>query len=149
MRNEAKLKIKSYHSQFDENIKFIMTYEQELILPLLRLVNVPETISKKQDIRKPAHISSSANQSYLSLLSSINEAVKEEFIKSQDDQVSKFINGRRKILDLDCDISKKILNLDDFKEPEERSVVILAIILLKNINNLTLELGFKGVQLFI
>jgi len=50
---------------------------------------------------------------------------------------------------LDSEICKKVLDLSDFNDNEDRAIAILALILLKNINNLTLELGTKGVQLFI
>jgi hypothetical protein len=45
------------------------------------------------------------------------------------------------MIELDTDISKKMINLNEFKDAEERTIVILIIMLLKNINNLILELG--------
>ena len=53
----------------------------------------------------------------------------------------KFLKGRRKIIDLDTDITKKHIDLALFKDDEERTIVVLIIVILKNANNLILELG--------
>lgn len=63
--------------------------------------------------------------------------------------MSKFINGRKKFIELDTDVSKRMINLQEFKDPEERVVVVIIIMLLKNINNLTLELGPASVNMLL
>ena len=63
--------------------------------------------------------------------------------------MSKFINGRKKFIELDTDVSKRMINLQEFKDPEERVIVVIIIMLLKNINNLTLELGPASVDMLL
>lgn len=63
--------------------------------------------------------------------------------------MSKFINGRKKFIELDTDVSKRMINLQEFKDPEERVIVVIIIMLLKNINNLTLELGPASVNMLL
>lgn len=36
-----------------------------------------------------------------------------------------------------------------FKNPEDRTLILLIIMLLKNINNLIVELGMLGLQMFL
>ena len=55
----------------------------------------------------------------------------------------KFMNTRKQIINLDIDYSKR-LELNEFKNPEDRTILILIIILLKNINNLIVEVGILG-----
>jgi len=81
MKNETKLEICSYLSQFEENLKSILEYEKELIIPLLKLINVSETISKKLDIQKPDNLMQSLNVSCESMMESINEMLRDEMIR--------------------------------------------------------------------
>ena len=55
----------------------------------------------------------------------------------------KFINTRKKFIDIEVDESKKI-DLFTFKNPEDRTLILVIIMLLKNINNLIVELGMLG-----
>lgn len=60
----------------------------------------------------------------------------------------KFINTRKKYIDLEIDESRRI-DLSLFKNAEDRTVTLLLIMLLKNINNLLVELGMLGLQMFL
>ena len=53
------------------------------------------------------------------------------------------------MIELDCDNSKKNIDLNNFKTSEDRAIVILVIVILKNVNNLILELGQQGVNYFL
>jgi hypothetical protein len=79
----------------------------------------------------------------LNLLKALNSAMYDEFKMSQDTQILKFINTRKKFIDIEVDESKKI-DLGTFKNPEDRTLILLIIMLLKNINNLIVELGMLG-----
>jgi hypothetical protein len=55
----------------------------------------------------------------------------------------KFISTRKKFIDLEVDQSKRV-DLSLFRLPEDRTLILLIIMLLKNINNLVVELGNLG-----
>jgi hypothetical protein len=67
---------------------------------------------------------------------------------NQDTQILKFINTRKKFIDIEVDESKKI-DLSCFRNPEDRTLILLIIMLLKNVNNLMVELGMLGLQMFL
>ena len=60
----------------------------------------------------------------------------------------KFLSTRKKFIDLEVDESKKI-DLSLFRQTEDRTLILLIIMLLKNINNLVVELGMLGLQMFL
>ena len=60
----------------------------------------------------------------------------------------KFISTRKKFIDLEVGESKKI-DLNLFRQSEDRTLILLIIMLLKNINNLIVELGMFGLQMFL
>jgi len=84
----------------------------------------------------------------INLLRALNQAMIDEFRMSQDTQILKFINTRKKFIDIEVDESKKI-DLTTFRNPEDRTLILLIIMLLKNINNLIVELGMLGLQMFL
>jgi hypothetical protein len=60
----------------------------------------------------------------------------------------KFISTRKKFIDLEVDESKRI-DLSLFKNQEDRTLILLIIMLLKNVNNLIVELGMLGLSMFL
>ncbi len=82
------------------------------------------------------------------LLRALNSSMIDEFKISQDTQILKFINTRKKFIDIEVDESKKI-DLSTFRNTEDRTIILLIIMLLKNINNLIVELGMLGLQMFL
>lgn len=60
----------------------------------------------------------------------------------------KFISMRKKFIDIHVEQSKRI-DLMGFRNNEDRTLILLIIILLKNINNLVVELGMMGLQMFL
>jgi hypothetical protein len=120
-----------------------------LILKLLKLLdpqsNLPSQFYKVMST--PVGDEGTARAS-INLLRALNSAIYDEFRLSQDTQILKFINTRKKFIDIEVDESKKI-DLGAFKNPEDRTLVLLIIMLLKNINNLIVELGMLGLQMFL
>lgn len=115
-----------------------------MILKLLKLLdpqsNLPSQFYKV--LSTPGGDEGTARAS-INLLRALNSAIYDEFRLSQDTQILKFINTRKKFIDIEVDESKKI-DLSTFKNPEDRTLVLLIIMLLKNINNLIVELGMLG-----
>ena len=60
----------------------------------------------------------------------------------------KFISTRKRFIDLEISESKRI-DLSLFRNQEDRTLILLIIMLLKNINNLIVELGMLGLQMFL
>ena len=60
----------------------------------------------------------------------------------------KFISTRKKFIDLEVEASKRV-DLSQFRNHEDRTLILLIIMLLKNINNLIVELGMLGLQMFL
>ena len=60
----------------------------------------------------------------------------------------KFISTRKKFIDLEVSQARRI-DLSALRNNEDRTLVLLIIILLKNINNMVVELGMLGLQLFL
>ena len=120
-----------------------------MILKLLKLLdpqsNLPSQFYKVMST--PGGDEGTARAS-INLLRALNSAIYDEFRLSQDTQILKFINTRKKFIDIEVDESKKI-DLGAFKNPEDRTLVLLIIMLLKNINNLIVELGMLGLQMFL
>ena len=77
------------------------------------------------------------------MLRVLNATMFDEFKRSQDTQILKFINTRKKFIDIEVDESKKI-DLATFRNSEDRTLILVIIMLLKNINNLIVELGMFG-----
>ena len=149
MRNECKIEVMTYESLFEFNSHTVRLIEQNLILKLLKLLdpqsNLPTQFYKV--ISTPVGDEGTARAS-INLLKALNSAIYDEFRLSQDTQILKFINTRKKFIDIEVDESKKI-DLSAFKNPEDRTLVLLIIMLLKNINNLIVELGMLGLQMFL
>lgn len=60
----------------------------------------------------------------------------------------KFISTRKRFIDLEVSESKRI-DLSLFRNGEDRTLILLIIMILKNINNLIVELGMLGLQMFL
>ncbi|CDW74385.1 cre-dcr-1 protein [Stylonychia lemnae] len=143
MKNQAYVYVETYDSKISENIDFVSRIEQELIKPLLDLVQIKLEIYKMIDLNEKK--SSQSEQ----LMKLCNRNLLQQSIDAQDIQMEKFISGRLKLIELDIDLSKKQIDLGFFNNDQDRTIVILAITLLKNINNLIIELGQHGVNFFI
>jgi hypothetical protein len=62
--------------------------------------------------------------------------------------VLKFLNGRKQLISLDNDFTKEKLTISSFTSYEDKVLVIFCIIIVKNINNLLLEIGPLAVKAF-
>ena len=69
--------------------------------------------------------------------------------EEQDSQVLNFLNGRKQLIELDCSYSKKEIDISLFKKYEDQVLIILCIIIIKNVNNLLIEIGPIAVKAFI
>ena len=70
-------------------------------------------------------------------------------MQQQDDQIVKFKKKRYELISLDIDYVKSNINLQKFKNMDDKILMIYCIILLKNANNLILELGPYSFQIFM
>lgn len=64
-----------------------------------------------------------------------------EFEKHQDVQVVKFLKKRNDLMSVDTDYVKSNIHIQSFKDFSDQILMIFIIIILKNANNLILELG--------
>ena len=71
-----------------------------------------------------------------------------QFTEEQDTQVLKFLNGRKQMISLNNDFTKERLSISSFKSYEDKVLIIFCIIIVKNINNLLLEIGPLAVKAF-
>lgn len=146
MRNECKIEVMTYESLFEFNARSVKHIEKNLILKLLELLSpnaIPGTIYKVHNgIGKPPQ------KDLVNILAALNNAVLEEFKEQQDAQMLKFISTRKKFIDLEMEASKRV-DLSMLRLPEDRTLILLIIMLLKNINNLIVELGMLGLQMFL
>ena len=60
----------------------------------------------------------------------------------------KFLNGRKQMIELNNDFTKEKLSISSFSSYEDKVLVIFCIIIVKNINNLLLEIGPLAVKAF-
>jgi len=146
MRNECKIEVMTYESLFEFNARSVKHIEKNLILKLLELLSpnaISGTIYKVHNgIGKPPQ------KDLVNILAALNNAVLEEFKEQQDAQMLKFISTRKKFIDLEMEASKRV-DLSMLRLPEDRTLILLIIMLLKNINNLIVELGMLGLQMFL
>lgn len=71
-----------------------------------------------------------------------------KFEEEQDSLVLKFLNGHKKMIELDVDFTRQNLSIASFESYEDKVLLIFCIIIVKNINNLLLELGPLAVKAF-
>lgn len=83
-----------------------------------------------------------------SLLNLVRQEVHEEYKEEQDNQVLKFLNGHKKMIELDVSFTKEKLAISSFSSYEDKVLLIFCIIIVKNINNLLLEVGPLAVKAF-
>ena len=60
----------------------------------------------------------------------------------------KFLNGHKKMIELDVNYTRENLSMTSFSSYEDKVLLIFCIIIVKNINNLLLELGPLAVKAF-
>lgn len=60
-----------------------------------------------------------------------------------------FLNGRKSLIELDCTYSKKEIDIARFDRYEDQLLLLLCIIILKNVNNLLIEIGPLAVKAFV
>ena len=61
----------------------------------------------------------------------------------------KFLNGHKKMIELDVSFTKEKLSISSFSSYEDKVLLIFCIIIVKNINNLLLEVGPLAVKAFL
>ena len=61
----------------------------------------------------------------------------------------KFLGGHKKMIELDVDYTRSNLSLSSFQSYEDKILLVFCIIIVKNINNLLLELGPFAVRAFL
>lgn len=83
-----------------------------------------------------------------SIQSLVSSQVQREFVEEQDSQVLKFLNGRKQMIELNSDITKERVSISSFRSYEDKVLLIFCIIIVKNINNLLLEVGPLAVKAF-
>lgn len=71
-----------------------------------------------------------------------------EASEEQDTQVVKFLNGRKQLIELDSEFTRNSLDIASFKSYEDQVLIIFCIIMLKNTNNLLIEIGPLAVKAF-
>lgn len=69
--------------------------------------------------------------------------------EEQDTQVLNFLNGRKQLIELDCSYSKKEIDITMFPKYEDQMLLLFCIIILKNVNNLLIEIGPLAVKTFV
>jgi hypothetical protein len=148
MRNECKIEVMTYESLFEFNSHTVRLIEQNLILKLLKLLDQENLPTQFYKVNTAVSLGDEGARASLSLLRALNSVMIDEFRRSQDTQILKFINTRKKFIDIEVDESKKI-DLNTIKNSEDRTLLLVIIMLLKNINNLVVELGMLGLQMFL
>eukprot|EP00347_Sterkiella_histriomuscorum_P010525 403375951 len=139
MKNHSEVILTTYKFDFEDCSGKITYLEKKFIIPLIESVNLSKSIYIKAD-----HVSMSQT-----LLELLNENLLTLSKIDNDQQLIKFQTSRLKLLDIKVDETKKCIDLSNYQTEDEKKTVILVIILLKNLNNMVLELGSNGVMLFI
>lgn len=65
----------------------------------------------------------------------------QEFEKQQDVQIVKFLKKRYELISIDMNYVKSNIQISSFKNRDDQILLIFIIVILKNANNLILELG--------
>ena len=73
----------------------------------------------------------------------------DQFEEMQDTQVVKFLKKRYEFISIDMNYVKTNINIQSFKNLNDQILLIMIIILLKNANNLILELGSLSFMQFL
>ena len=79
----------------------------------------------------------------------VENMMNKEFKKLQDDQICKFLKKRYQIINIDMDYIKTNIRIEDFKDKDDQVLLIFSILILKNANNLILELGEASFMTFL
>ena len=74
-------------------------------------------------------------------LYAMSKLVDLKFREEQDEQVVKFLKKRYEFINIDMKYIKTNIDVKNFKDPDDQILLIFSIIILKNANNLILELG--------
>ena len=72
---------------------------------------------------------------------SVEQMMFKEFEKLQDVQVVKFLKKRYEFISIDMAYVKSNINIKSFKNFDDQVMMVFILIILKNANNLILELG--------
>ena len=75
------------------------------------------------------------------MLYAVSKLVDLKFREEQDEQVVKFLKKRYEFINIDMKYIKTNIDVKNFKDPDDQILLIFSIIILKNANNLILELG--------
>ena len=90
------------------------------------------------------------NMDLVSQLSiSIEKIMMDQFEEMQDTQVVKFLKKRYEFISIDMNYVKSNISIQSIKDPNDQILLIMIIIILKNANNLILELGSLSFMQFL
>lgn len=141
MEQQLDTEIKQYKSNFDENVATVQHIEEVLIKDLLASLKLPGEFYRTELARYKQPI----KQVFKELSNSVISLTREE----QDTQVLNFLNGRKQLIELDCTYSKNEIDITKFEKYEDQLLLLLCIIILKNVNNLLIEIGPLAVKAFV
>jgi hypothetical protein len=150
LEKDLAIDIRAYRFNIKNAIQTVQIIEAVILQPLASVISFPGDCYKRvpnEDGVDPKD--EDINDSQRNFINSVNQIVNKLVQEDQDTQVLKFLNGRNKLIQLDSQYTKANLNIQDFKNYEDRVLVILCIIILKNINNLLIEIGPLAVKAFL
>lgn len=118
---DLQIDIRPYNTNFDRNLNAVTQIEQRLLRQMSKLVEFPTYCYTMTDIKKPMHANRQnlfqqqrdLSESYLSQM--VLGEVSAQFTEEQDSQVLKFLNGHKKIIELNVDVTRDKLSLSSFK----------------------------------
>ena len=155
LEKDLRIQIKTYSSNFDQNLHTVSEVEEHILKKMAKLIPLPQQCYKTQvheNIRKdggePNKIFNENDIDILPFVNLIESQAYFEASEEQDTQVVKFLNGRKQLIELDSDYTRNSLDIASFKSYEDQVLIIFCIIMLKNTNNLLIEIGQLAVKAF-
>lgn len=130
--------IEQFQFSIEDKQRQVTEIETKLIAELCKLVRGagPQMIQVKQ----PNLRSAGSGSSELSV-EDVGAMVLNELERQNDRQVVKFLRQRERLISIDMDYIKSNIDITSFKSFDDQRLLIFIIIILKNANNLILELG--------
>ena len=159
LEKDLEILIKPYLTNFERLFSNVHEIETTLIHGMSKLVRFPAQCYSMTDFangmdpllgKTTSKILSSTllDSSRSSLVNLVRNEVQAEFLEEQDTHVLKFLNGRKQMIELNNSFTKEHLSIHSFSSYEDKVLLIFCIIIVKNINNLMLELGPLAVKTF-
>lgn len=156
-KQNTEIDIQKYDFDLEEKIYQIKMIKDRVISKMCKLLNIADLKAVKMNENLIENtdpcLANRINTQKMDLSEvlelSVDLLMTQEFEKHQDVQVVKFLKKRNELMSIDTAYVKSNIHIQSFKDFSDQILMIFIIIILKNANNLILELGPYSFKRFL